>query len=223
MFAKLFSSMYDGTLATKGPWEAVVTFQQLLILADRCGVVDMTAEAIARRTTIPLGIIEKGIKALESPDPDSRRPDEDGRRIVRLADHRAWGWQIVNFEHYRAIRNADERREYQRNLMRERRAAGKKPVAADTDAAFDAFWQSYPKKVAKPAALRAWRAAKIGNGQVEKVMAALAAHKASADWLKAGGQFVPNPATWLNQRRFEDAPPAPKEAPIPPGGSRVVV
>ena len=57
--------MYDGTLATKGPWQALVTFQQLIILADRNGEVDMTPEAISRRTTIPLEIIEHGIKALE--------------------------------------------------------------------------------------------------------------------------------------------------------------
>jgi len=46
-----------GTLCTKGPLEALVTFQQFLVLADPEGQVDMTAEAISRRTTIPLGVI----------------------------------------------------------------------------------------------------------------------------------------------------------------------
>jgi hypothetical protein len=127
VFAKIFGSMFDGTLATKGPWEALVTFQQLLILCDRVGMVDITPEAISRRTTIPLEIIRKGIAALEAPDPDSRRPDEDGRRIVRLAPHRSWGWQIVNYEHYRQLRSAEDRREYLRNYMRNRRAAGRQP------------------------------------------------------------------------------------------------
>ena len=122
MYGKLFSQMYDGTLATKGPWEALVTFQQLIILADKRGIVDMTVEAIARRTTIPLQFIQKGIAALLEPDPESRSPDEEGRRITRLSDSREWGWQIVNYDHYRKIRSAEERREYLKKYQRDRRA-----------------------------------------------------------------------------------------------------
>jgi len=114
--------MYDGTLGTRGPWQALVTFQQLIILADRDGVVDMTPEAIARRTTIPLEIITKGLEMLEQPDPDSRSPDEEGRRIVRLSDTRSWGWAITNYAKYRQIRTADDRRAYMRKYQRDRRA-----------------------------------------------------------------------------------------------------
>lgn len=117
--------MYDGTLGTKGPWEALVTFQQMLVLCDRHGVLDMTPEVLSRRTLIPLEIITKGIAELEKPDEHSRRADFDGRRIVRLDEDRNWGWQIVNHAHYRAIRSSEERRDYQRTLMRERRAADK--------------------------------------------------------------------------------------------------
>jgi hypothetical protein len=121
MYGKLFASMYDGTLGTKGPWQALVTFQQLIILGDRKGVVDMTAEAIAKRTSIPLDIIVTGLRALEQPDDDSRSKLAGGRRIVRLDPDRSWGWQIVNHEHYRNLRTSDDRRDYQRDLMRERR------------------------------------------------------------------------------------------------------
>jgi hypothetical protein len=114
--------MYDGTLATKGPWQALVTFQQMIILADKDGIVDMTAEAIARRTTVPLEIIVLGIDALEQPDSQSRTQDLEGRRIVRLDSGRQWGWQIVNHTHYRKIRSQEERREYMRKYQREYRA-----------------------------------------------------------------------------------------------------
>jgi hypothetical protein len=122
MYGKLFTQMYDGTLATKGPWQALVTFQQMIILADASGVVDMTAEAIARRTTVPLEIIAVGIAALEQPDDQSRTPDLEGRRIIRLDAARSWGWQIVNHAHYRKIRSQEERREYMRKYQREYRA-----------------------------------------------------------------------------------------------------
>lgn len=125
MYSKLFSSMFDGSLATRGPWEALVTFQQMLVLADRYGHVDMTAAVIARRTTIPEHIIVKGLTTLALPDPGSRRDNEEGRRIVLLDPGRSWGWRIVNYAHYHAIRTAEERRDYQREYMRERRAAGK--------------------------------------------------------------------------------------------------
>lgn len=131
MYAKVFSSIFDGSLATRGPWQALVTFQQLLVLADRHGIVDMTAEAIARRTTLPLEVIEIGLAELEKPDPDSRRPDHEGRRIVRLNPDRAWGWMIVNYAHYAAIRSSEERRDQQRLYMRKWRA--EKSAAPATD------------------------------------------------------------------------------------------
>ena len=120
MYGKLFTQMYDGTLGTEGPWEALVTFQQMIILADQDGVVDMTAEALSRRTTIPLDVIRKGIAALEKPDPHSRTPDEEGRRIVRLSETRDWGWRLVNHGKYRAIRSAEDRRQYHRDYWHKR-------------------------------------------------------------------------------------------------------
>lgn len=105
-----------------GPWEALVTFQQMIILADQDGVVDMTPDALSRETTIPLEIISKGIEALESPDPESRTPDEEGRRIVRLSDNRSWGWQLVNYDHYRKLQTDEERRAYHRRYYREKRS-----------------------------------------------------------------------------------------------------
>lgn len=123
MYGKLFTQMYDGTLASSGVWQALVTFQQLVILADKKGQVDMTLDAIARRTTIPIDILEKGIAALSKPDPDSRSEAEEGRRIVLLEPSRTWGWRLVNHAHYRAMRTEDERREYHRNYARTTRAA----------------------------------------------------------------------------------------------------
>lgn len=127
MYAKVFAQIYDGSLCTSGPWQALVTFQQMLVLADQNGVVDMTAAAIARRTTIPLDIIETGIAALLKPDPESRTPLEDGRRIVQLSEGRSWGWQIVNFRQYHAIRSQEDRREYHREYWRAKRSPNARP------------------------------------------------------------------------------------------------
>ncbi len=170
MYGKLFQQMYDGTLGTKGPWQALVTFQQMVILADKDGVVDMTPEVISRRTTVPLEIIAVGIAALEQPDQDSRTPDEEGRRIVLLSDGRSWGWRVVNHAHYRAIRSTEERREYHRQYAKTRgqpktqqsqpeqpettnsskqeaEAVSSKQVKdLDYSPEFEALWHEYPKR-----------------------------------------------------------------------------
>lgn len=128
MYVKIFAQMYDGTLCTAGPWQALVTFQQLLILADTEGVVDMTAVAIHRRTTVPLDIIEKGLAALMLPDPDSRTPVEDGRRIVPVSEGRSWGWRVVNYEHYRKLKREEDRREYHRAYWHKRKGKQADPL-----------------------------------------------------------------------------------------------
>ena len=71
---------------------------------------------------------------------------------------------------------------------------------------FAAFWKHYPKKVAKPQAIKAWNKVKPTGQTIADLMAGLERQKSSSDWLKDGGQFIPHPATWLNQRRWEDEP-----------------
>jgi len=208
MYAKVFSSMYHGSLATEGPWEALVTFQQFLILADRLGVVDMTREAIARITTVPLDIITKGIEVLEQPDPHSRNPNEDGRRLKRLSEHRDWGWEIVNHAHYRAIRSAEERREYMREKMRQTRALeAQKPLPPN----FDIFWAACPRKVGKGAAERAWRKIAPDESLAMRIVQAMTEQRAQEQWKRDGGKFIPHPSTWLNEKRWEDEIPSPPE------------
>lgn len=68
---------------------------------------------------------------------------------------------------------------------------------------FDDFWKIYPSKKAKPAALKAFKAAKL-NGSLPAVLAHVGLMADSEDWKKNNGQFVPMPATYLNQRRWED-------------------
>lgn len=104
--------MYDGTLSAD--WQAMVVFQQMIVLADSEGVVDITPPAISRRTGIPLDIIEYGIKKLEEADPYSRSPNDNGKRITLIDDHRPWGWIIVNYEFYRDLASREDRREQNR-------------------------------------------------------------------------------------------------------------
>lgn len=121
MYGKVFQQIYDGTLVEN--WKALVTFQQMIVLCDSQGVIDMTPEALARRTGIPLDIIREGITNLESPDPSSRTPDQQGRRIERIDAHREWGWQIVNHAKYQKMVSHDEKRASDRERLAAKRAS----------------------------------------------------------------------------------------------------
>jgi len=109
MYGKIFQSMYDGTISVN--WKGLVTFQQMIVLCDSEGVIDITPPALSNRTRIPLEIIEEGIKYLSSPDPYSRSQDEEGRRIILIDEHRPWGWRIVNHQYYRDLASIEDRRE----------------------------------------------------------------------------------------------------------------
>lgn len=69
---------------------------------------------------------------------------------------------------------------------------------------FLSFWEAYPKKVGKGAAWNAWKKTAKHRPPHDKVIEALNNHKQSEQWTKENGQYIPNPATWLNQHRWED-------------------
>ena len=80
----------------------------------------------------------------------------------------------------------------------------KKPTQELPDADFDAFWALYPKKKSKGEAKKAWAQLEPSREIISAIMAKLPLLAASHDWTKEGGQYVPNPATWLRAEGWED-------------------
>lgn len=78
------------------------------------------------------------------------------------------------------------------------------PAPSALDVGFEEFWKCYPRKVGKTAARKAWSRIHPQNGTREIIFGAVESQKQSAQWQKDNGQFIPNPATWLNQGRWED-------------------
>jgi hypothetical protein len=69
---------------------------------------------------------------------------------------------------------------------------------------FERFWAAYPKRVGKGAARTAWIRAQAET-VVDTILTAVDQQRAYLE--RDGGRFIPLPATWLNQRRWEDDPP----------------
>jgi hypothetical protein len=70
---------------------------------------------------------------------------------------------------------------------------------------FDEFWSAYPRKLGIGAAERAWKKA-TKDDDADRIIARVKDYGWSKD-----PQYIPHPATWLNQKRWLDDPPKPAE------------
>lgn len=127
MYGKIFTQIYDSSIAEN--YQTRLVFQDLIILSDMNGVVDMTHEAISRRTNVPIEVVRQAITELELPDPRSRSPVEAGARIVRLDEHRDWGWIIVNHQRFRDLSTETARREKTRDRVNRFRKRNNLPTS----------------------------------------------------------------------------------------------
>jgi hypothetical protein len=75
------------------------------------------------------------------------------------------------------------------------------PLAAG---GFDGFWAAYPRKVGKDAARKAFDKRKPDSTLLAQMLSAIARQIDTEQWRKDGGQFIPHPATWLNEGRWQD-------------------
>ncbi len=69
---------------------------------------------------------------------------------------------------------------------------------------FETFWNSYPKKISKQNALKAWEKLSPDNELVKVILDSLEKQKSQSQWTKDNGQYIPYPASWLEGRRWED-------------------
>jgi len=65
---------------------------------------------------------------------------------------------------------------------------------------FDTFWKHYPRKVAKPNALKAWLKLKPDDALTKTIISAIS----NQNLASREQQFIPHPASWLNAQRWED-------------------
>ena len=86
-----------------------------------------------------------------------------------------------------------------------------KASAAALDRSFDKFWACYPRHTAKQDAKRAFLKISPDDTLLNTMLTAIQRQKQTEQW--SDPRYVPHPATWLNGRRWEDEPAAPRAAP----------
>ena len=142
------------------------------------------------------------------PDPKTlafrlRLSVDETNRLLMLCNH----WIILDDSIVLAKRYqlASPEREEERETEVEKKQkdiSRTKQVRSGHKESFERFWSSYPRKVGKGAAEKSWIKA-LQSTEADTIIASLVAYKFSED-----PNFIPHPATWLNQRRWEDALPS---------------
>lgn len=112
MYEKIFRSLWAGSL--RGRAHEQLVFIYLFSNCDRRGVADFIHSRIADDIGLTVQEVREAIGRLEHEDPTSRSPDQGGRRIVLIDEHRDWGWKIVNYAYYKGIRDLEARTEQNR-------------------------------------------------------------------------------------------------------------
>ncbi len=77
------------------------------------------------------------------------------------------------------------------------------------------FYETYPNKVDRADAFKAWKKLDPQNGLRETILSAIQNQSRYKKYLKDKGEFCPewpHPSTWLNKRRWEDEIPKVEES-----------
>lgn len=188
------------------------------------GFVAAAGSGITRRAVVDEREGLEALRRLGSPDSESRTPDFEGRRMIRVDG----GYLILNFHRFRerdytgaerAARYRQRKKASERNSVTDGRngvivtpvtqaeaeaeaEVEKNRDTADSDAPFEAFWESYPRKAGKGDARKAWKSLKA----VDRGLALAATKLLASAWKgNADLSFCPYPATWLRRDGWDDA------------------
>ena len=105
-------------------------------------------------------------------------------------------------------KDKDQEKDKDKDQEKDKDVTGAKAPSRARDGRFDVFWANYPRKVGKEAARKAFSRLNMTNELLSQMLSAIKQQCASPQWTKDNGQYIPNPATWLNQGRWEDVLPA---------------
>jgi len=79
---------------------------------------------------------------------------------------------------------------------------------------FDIFWATYPRRVGKGAASRAWNKALTRGVAPEDIIDGARRYDEDPMRLRKDVSFTAHPATWINQERWLDEAPLPLPEPV---------
>ena len=97
-FTKLVPEIIQSSIWNESP-EIRCVWITLLALKDADGIVVGNAVSLSRLANISLPVVQDALHRFQQPDPDSRTPDHEGRRIEPVPG----GFRVLNHTKYREV------------------------------------------------------------------------------------------------------------------------
>jgi hypothetical protein len=115
------SSVWSEELATRVVWITI------LAKSNFEGFVAASRSGLMRASNVTEEQFNSAIEKLESPDPDSRTPDYEGRRIKKIEG----GWKVLNFLKYRQYTYSDSPEALKKRKQRKGTSGDMSPLGGD--------------------------------------------------------------------------------------------
>ena len=119
-YVPLFQDILTSSIWAHPDLEVRLAWIFFMAKADEEGFVSGTVPGLAQQAHVSADGMRRAIAAFESPDPDSRSPDHDGRRLERVPR----GWRVINIVAMRDRAKAEAERARKRRWAQEHRARG---------------------------------------------------------------------------------------------------
>lgn len=103
-FTKLHGSTLLGSTIWREDPATKVTWITMLAMSDRDGLVEASVPGLAHLAGVTLEEAERALAKFLAPDPYSRTPDNEGRRLEKVDG----GWLLINYDKYRAKQSPEE-------------------------------------------------------------------------------------------------------------------
>jgi len=112
-YTKVFGSIIHSTIWRDDDHVRLVWIT-MLAMAGEDGVVEASVPGLMDAARVTRGNVEDALERLMSPDPDSRNPDHEGRRIAAIDG----GWLLLNHDKYKYKMSKEEKLERDRENSR---------------------------------------------------------------------------------------------------------
>lgn len=112
-YVKIYGSILGSSVWSETPTTRIVWIT-LLAMADQFGHVEASVSGLARFANVSTQECRKALAALSAPDPDSKSPEFEGRRVEKWER----GWTILNYLTYREMRTPKQVADAERQATR---------------------------------------------------------------------------------------------------------
>jgi hypothetical protein len=222
-YTKLHAKIVHSSIWSE-PHHVRLLWITMLAVADAAGNIEASVGGLSHLARITKAEAVDALAALKGPDDDST----DGSNGERVTELSPGIYHIINHKHYRDRQTRRQALDAERKrVSRATHTEGKKQhihktqtqsprmsvdkadKSASSDTAkkagnysegFELWWHAYPRRTGKGEAFKSWKKSATSTVIRRAIMAATT----ELARITTDKKFVPNPATWLNQRRWED-------------------